>query len=58
MTEFKTNFYHIRFRPSVRKIASDIAETENRSVANYIEWLILRDAASRSPTPERQEAVA
>ncbi len=36
MSEQKTSFFNLRFRPSVRKIASEMAETPLRAIAREV----------------------
>lgn len=34
----------MKIAPSLKEMAQQLAEDEGRSLSNYIEWLILRDA--------------
>ena len=47
VNESKTENLNLRMRPSVKATAERLAEAEGRSVANFIERLILADAAFR-----------
>jgi predicted HicB family RNase H-like nuclease len=56
--EHKTLSLSFRIRPSIKALAERRAREEGRSLANYIEWLVQRDAqraeeAARRPWPLR-----
>lgn len=36
---------HMRMLPNIKKLAEERARAENRTLSNYIEHLILKDAA-------------
>jgi predicted HicB family RNase H-like nuclease len=49
--EPKTAALMIRLRPSVKRLAEEAAAQERRSLANFLEWLIEKEAASRRREP-------
>lgn len=46
-TENKTGILNIRIKPSVKALADKLAAADHRSLAAYVELLILRDAESK-----------
>jgi hypothetical protein len=49
VTETKTAVLNIRIKPSVMETAKRLAEADHRTLAAYIELLILRDAEGAEP---------
>lgn len=43
----KTDRLQIRISPELKKALQELAAAENRTVSNYIEFLVLREIASR-----------
>lgn len=39
----KTDRLQIRVSPEMKKSLQELAATENRTVSNYVEWLIMRE---------------
>ncbi len=50
--EIKTSVLSIRIKPSIKASADKRAKEENRSLANYIEWLIEQDALAAAEKPK------
>ncbi|HEY5378698.1 MAG TPA: hypothetical protein VIJ78_04085 [Pseudolabrys sp.] len=46
-SEGRTEPTMIRMKPSIKAMAVKRAAQESRSLANYVEWLIERDAKSK-----------
>ena len=49
---------HMRMLPSIKKLAEERARAENRTLSNYIEHLILKDASengSSAATDDKTE---
>jgi len=52
--EEKTAVMNLRVRPSVKKTALARAEANDRSLASYIEQLILKDADQGGDEPKKR----
>jgi predicted HicB family RNase H-like nuclease len=50
--EQKTTTLLIRMKPSVKALVERRAQQENRSLANFIEQLIVADAKRKSSSPK------
>jgi uncharacterized protein (DUF1778 family) len=40
----KTAILHVRLKPEIKQLAENLAEREHRTLSNWIEALILREA--------------
>jgi hypothetical protein len=49
VNESKTAVLNIRIKPSVMATAKRLAEADHRTLAAYVELLILRDAETEAP---------
>lgn len=47
MTELRTDRFTLRIAPSLKELAKQLAQSEGRTVSNYIEKLIRDDAKKK-----------
>jgi hypothetical protein len=53
--ELKEATITVRVKPSIKAVAKKRASQMRRSLANYIEWLVERDAAEGDEPPKRRK---
>jgi|GEM_PF-4627953 uncharacterized protein (DUF1778 family) len=49
----KTESINVRVKPEIKRLAEELAERENRTLSNWVESLILREAEKAGIRPKR-----